>query len=203
MPRHRMPHRHKNNKRRAQKRHRQHSAQRTRRMASKRKIRIAWHKRRYDFTPRNARQREDQLDAFAALALMRRQGFTARLAAEAEGTTIKKIRKYVGSALRKRGKDIVAKPSDRIRRPPMIALDRKGTYPIVVRGSRAASQMGQYWNAVDDALKGRPSALKKFRGKKIPHNKLKFLTDLKALRRLQDAGVLQNIKEIYWRGRHR
>lgn len=148
------------------------------------------------------REEENRLDAFAALAVMRREGLSARLAAEAEGTTVRNIRKHVGSALRKRGKDYVARPSDRFTRT-LIAIDVKGTRPVVVRSSRAASKIGRYFNAVDDALKGKRSALKEFRGKKIPYNRLQFLTNLKTLRRLADAGLLDNIKDIYWHGRKR
>ncbi len=155
-----------------------------------------------DPIPRNKREEEDRLDALAALALMRREGLSASSAAEAEGTTVKNIRKYAGSALRKRGKDYVAKPSDRLIRT-MTAIDARGTRPVVVRSSKAASKMGRYFNAVDDALKGKPSALREFRGKKIPYNKLKFLTNLKTLHRLEDAGLLDNLKDIYWRGRKR
>jgi hypothetical protein len=150
----------------------------------------------------NRREEEDMLDAFAALKVMRRDGLTAKQAAKAEGTTVKKMRKYVGAALRKRGKDYVATPSDGLVRP-VKTLDARGIRFSVVRSSKAASQVGRYWNAVDDALKGKPSALREFRGKKIPYNKRKFLTSMKTLRRLQDAGVLDNIKEIYWRGRKR
>lgn len=149
------------------------------------------------------RERENQLDAFAALALMRREGLSASSAAKVEGTTVKNILKYVRRAVRKRGKDYFAKPSDRLLRPPMFAIDRYGMRPIVVRSSRAASLIGRYFNAVDDALKGKPAALREFRGKKIPYNKLKFLTNVKTLRRLQDAGVLDNLKDIYWHGRKR
>jgi len=148
------------------------------------------------------RENEDRLDAFAALALMRREGLLASSAAEAEGTTVKNILKHVRPALRKRGKDYAARRSDRLIRP-MNALDAKGTRSIVVRSSKAASLVGRYWNAIDDALKGKPSALKEFRRRKIPYNKLKFLANLKTLRRLQDAGVLDNIKDVYWHGRKR
>ncbi len=150
--------------------------------------------------PRNAREREDQRDAFAALALMRREGFKAKRAAKAEHTTVKKMRKYLGPALEKRGDDYVARPSDRLTRP-LTAIDAKGTRPIVVQSSKAASQVGRYFNAVDDALNGKPSALKKFRGKKIPYNNLKFLTNLKTLRRLKDAGVLDNRDSVRWRAK--
>src|SRR5713101_2224962 len=155
-----------------------------------------------DAIPHNKREEENRLNALAALALMRREGLSARLAAEAEGTTVKNIRKYAGSALRKRRKDYVARPSDRLVRT-LTAIDALGTRPIVVRSSKAASTMGRYFNAVDDALKGKRSALKEFRGKKIPYNKLKFLTNLKTLHRLQEFGLLDNLKDIYWHGRKR
>lgn len=153
-------------------------------------------------TPRNARERNDQLDAFAALALMRREGLPASQAVEVENTTIAKLEKYVGPALSKRGKDYVAKPVDDLIRP-MLWLDSKGVQQIEIRGSKIASLNGQYWNAIDDALKGVRSALKRFEGRTVPGTKLTFLTDLKVLRHLQDAGQLENIKEIYWHGRRR
>jgi hypothetical protein len=133
---------------------------------------------------------------------MRREGLSASSAADVEGTTVKNIRKHAGPALRKRGKDYVAKRSDRLIRT-MNAIDKKGLLPIVVRSSKAASTVGRYFNAVDDALKGKPAALKKFRGKKIPYNKLKFLTNVKTLHRLQEFGRLENLKDIYWHGRKR
>jgi len=148
------------------------------------------------------RQEENRLDALAALALMRREGMSASSAAEAEGTSVENMRKYVGPALRKRGKDYVAKRSDRLSRV-LTAIDNKGTRPIVVRSSKAASKTSRYFNAVGDALKGKRGALKEFRGKKIPYSKLKFITNLKTLRRLKDAGVLDNLKDIYWHGKKR
>ncbi|MGH2508123.1 MAG: hypothetical protein ACRDHZ_12065, partial [Ktedonobacteraceae bacterium] len=145
---------------------------------------------------RSLREDENRLDAFAALALMRRERLSASLAAEAEGTTVKNILKYVRPALHKRGKDYVAKPSDRLARPSMTALDALGTIRVKVRGSKAASEIGRYWNAIDDALKGNPGALEEFRGRKIPHNRRTFLTDMSTLRQLQDAGMLDNLKDI-------
>jgi hypothetical protein len=133
---------------------------------------------------------------------MRQEGFTAKHAAEVEGTTLRKLRKYVGAALRKRGKDYVAKPSDHLLRR-VKTLDGHGIRFIVVRSSKAASMVGRHLNAIDEALKGKPSALKKFRGKKIPYNKIKFFTNVNALHRLQDAGLLDNLKDFYWHGKKR
>jgi hypothetical protein len=148
------------------------------------------------------REEEDVLDALAALKLMRQENLTAEQAAAIENTTVKKMRKHVGAALRRRGKDYVATPSDRLIRRLKTA-DARGIRFIVVRSSKAASLVGRHWNAIDDALKGKPAALRWFRGKNIPYTKLKFLTNLKALYRLQDAGFLDNLKDIYWSGRKR
>ena len=153
-------------------------------------------------TPRSVRERNDQLDAFAALKLMRREGLPASQAAQKGGTSIATLEKYVGSALKKFGKDYVAKPTDDLVRP-MLWLDSRGVQPVEIRGSKAASLNGQYWNAIDDALKGKRNALKGFEGRTLPGTELKFLTDLGIIRRLQDAGQLENIKEIYWHGRRR
>jgi hypothetical protein len=153
--------------------------------------------------PRNVREREDELDAFAALARMRRKGLTASQAVEVEGTTIANLEKYVGPALNKRGRDYVAKPSDDLLRPPMRFLDVKGVRWIDVRGSKAASLISYYWKAVGAALKGEPKDLKKFDKRLLPGTKLEFFTNLKAIRHLQDAGELEGIKEIYWHGRRR
>lgn len=94
-------------------------------MASKHKTKIARHKRRAGAIPRNKREEEARLDAFAALALMRREGLSASSAAEAEGTTVKNIVKYVRPAIRKRGEDYVARPSDRLIRQ-LRTLDARG-----------------------------------------------------------------------------
>jgi hypothetical protein len=148
------------------------------------------------------RERENQRDAFAALALMRRQGLPASEAVKVEGTTLANLEKYVGPALKKRGDDYVAKPSDDFVRR-MLVPDPRGLRHEEIRGSKAASLVGKYWNALDEALKGNPAALKQFRGKTIPGTDLGFLTDKKSIERLQDAGQLENIREIYWHGRRR
>ncbi len=153
--------------------------------------------------PRNVREREDELDAFATLALMKRENLPASRALEVEGNTKENLEKYVGPALRKRGKDYVALPSDDLLRPPMRFLDAKGVRWIDVRGSKAASLLGYYWNAVGAALNEEPRDLKEFEHTFLPGTKLEFFTNLKAIRHMQDAGELEGIKEIYWHGRRR
>ena len=155
------------------------------------------------YLPRTAREREEQADAFAALARMKRENSPASEMVEAENTSVPKLEKYVGRAIQKRGKDYFALPSDDLLRPPMPVLDSKGVRWIEVHGSKAASAIGKYMNAIDDALKGNPSALKKFKGKKIPGTQIEFLTDIRQIHILQDAGELDNIKQIYSLGRRR
>jgi hypothetical protein len=87
------------------------------------------------YLPHTAREREEQRDALAALARMRRENLPASEAVDIEGTSIAKLEKYVGPALQRRGKDYVARPSDDLVRPPMLILDSKGVRPIEVRGS--------------------------------------------------------------------
>jgi len=128
--------------------------------------------------PRNVREREDQQDAFAALSLMRRQGVPASDAVKVAGTTLANLQKYVGPALTKRGRDYAAKPSDELVRR-MLLPDPRGVRQVEIRGSKAASLVGTYWNALDEALKGNPAALKQFKGRTIPGTDLTFLTDKK------------------------
>jgi co-chaperonin GroES (HSP10) len=155
------------------------------------------------YLPRTAREKEEQADAFAVLARMKRENSFASEAIEIEGASFAKVEKYVGPGLQRRGNDYVALPSDDLVRPPMLILDSKGVRPIEVRGSKASSSIGQYWNAVDDALDGNFSALRKFKGKKIPGTEIEFLTDVRQIHILQDAGQLENIKQIYSLGRRR
>jgi hypothetical protein len=155
------------------------------------------------YIPRTAREREEQADAFAVLARMRRENSPGSETVELENSSLPKLDKYVGPAIKKRGKDYVALPSDELIRPPMLILDSKGVRPIEVRGSKAASAIGKYWNAIDNALNGNPSPLKNFKGKKIPGTQIEFLTDIRQIHILQDAGQLENIKQIYSLGRRR
>src|SRR5437879_10556328 len=60
-----------------------------------------------------------------------------------------------------------AKKSDRLLRV-LVFPTHDGTGEIAVRGSRPASQLGEYWAAVQKYLQtGDSSGVKKFRGKKI------------------------------------
>ena len=78
----------------------------------------------------------------------------------------------------------------------------EGPREIAIRGSRKATQVGEYWNAVHRFLEtGDRSGLLKFAGKILVDadgNRLPFLTDRTQLKRLGSAGVL-SFQSIYGR----
>src|SRR5271157_2439068 len=155
-----------------------------RKRASPRSKRTA---RKHDAIPRNARERESQKDALAALSLARREGLSLSSAAKAEQIRRATILKWTGSAWEKHGRDFRAKPRDRIRRSPLTVPGPKGQQlPVMVRTSKAASLISRYHIAVKAWLKNEdPSVLKPFRGKRVPYGKgLKFITSPKKLREL-------------------
>jgi hypothetical protein len=66
--------------------------------------------------PRNNREYESFLDALAVLKTARNLHLPRSAAAEIEGVPEKTVERYTRSAWRKRGRDFVPKPDDRIPR---------------------------------------------------------------------------------------
>ncbi len=112
------------------------------------------------------------------------------------------VTKWGKSALRKNksGKYVVKK-NDNLLRVLSIPTS-EGTQPIAVRGSKQASLLGEYWNAVHRYLQtGDTSRLKEFRGQKIKDANgvdVALLVDPAALNRLGSAGVL-SFESLYAR----
>jgi hypothetical protein len=81
---------------------------------------------------------------------------------------------------------------------PLRVLTPYGAITLDIRNSRSASLLGRYWNAVDQALLGRPAMLREFRGKVIRVDKVAYpyVTDLHTLRRLAQAGEVQ-FEDLY------
>ena len=137
--------------------------------------------------------------ALETLASMRAKGWSATRAAHEAGTTLPTLRKYAGPALR-RGDDgrYQATRGDRFtRRMRMLTPD--GQIGIPVRGSRQASAVAEYWNAVDRYLTtGRTDDLQQFRGRTIRVGAIEhpFITDPRTLRRLGLAGEV-SFEDIY------
>ena len=99
-----------------------------------------------------------------------------------------------GSALRKGNNGRwVAKKHDRLLRV-LVVPSRKGLTEIGTLDSRQASLLGNYWIAVDRYREiGDTSIRREFRGKYVIDangKRIRLLTDLRALDRLESAGVL-------------
>ncbi len=168
MPRHGMPQKRKNNKRRTPKGHRQH--------------------------PRTRREAQVLEKVLAALSLSRREKIDLRSAARIEGTRLSTILRYAPSAIEKREGTYRVRPFDRIPRL-LTTVGSKGMEPFAAPNSRSASTNARYMNAVRALIyKDDPSGLAAFRGKKIAGHR--FITDTGKLKELADAGLL-TLNQLY------
>ena len=118
------------------------------------------------------------------------------------GISPRTVLRYGRSALKRGGNGrYQATKTDRLLRMLMIPTPG-GPREIAVRSSRAASLLGDYWNAVQGYLEtGDKSRLAKFQGKSVTDAsgaKLPLLTDLNELDRLGSAGVL-SFESLYRR----
>jgi hypothetical protein len=133
---------------------------------------------------------------------MRSNRISLQHAAREFGIDPRTVVRRGGSALQKSATGrFAAKSSDRLLRMLMVPTST-GPREVAIRGSRRASQIGEYHSAVQKYLQtGDSSGLKKFRGKKIKDThgvEIPLLTDLNELRRLGAAGVL-SFESIYAR----
>jgi hypothetical protein len=164
------------------------------------KAKVSPKRKTRDAIPRNRRQLELRETALAVVALSRREGLKLSTAAQIEGIRPSTVLRYAGSAFKKNGKDYSAKKTDRIPRP-LVVLDSKGKRFITVSGPRASGQIARYWNAVKKAQRtGDYTALRKFRGKRVPYGGFNFVTSPAKLKKFAEAGVL-DFEKLYWRGR--
>ncbi len=131
--------------------------------------------------------------ALHAISRMRADGFSLSQASREYGIDRRKVLKLAGRALRKAKGRYVAKASDRLLRI-LVVPTPDGLREVALRDSRQASQLAEYWDAVQRYLqKGDESALRKFRGKRIKDAEgkpIRLLTNLEELDRLGNAGVL-------------
>lgn len=140
--------------------------------------------------------------ALKTLGLMRSKHLSLARAAKEAGTTPRTVKRYVGSALWKTeiGR-YRAEPSDRLVRS-LEFLTPEGRTVLQVRGSRNASLVGEYFDALKRYLtSGRTDALRKFEGKSLRVGKItyRFITDLELIDRLGNAGEIQ-FEDIYAMG---
>ena len=109
------------------------------------------------------------------------------------GVSPQTVKRWAASALKKRNGRFTAKSSDQLFRVLKIP-DEKGVREIGVRGSRQATVLAEYWNALNRYLDtGRSEELERFKGvviKGADNNEILLPTDRAQLRRLGLAGVL-------------
>lgn len=167
-------------------------------MASKRRS-GRLRKRIADLSPREQLSRSYALES---LSLMRTRGLSLTKAASTVSTSPRTIRKYVGSALWKAANGRYrAKPTDRLLRS-LRFLTPEGQVTVNVHSSKTASRIGEYANAVRQALSRRaPEILRPFRNEFITSGEQRypFITDLHLLEFLESAGEGVSFEDIYSR----
>lgn len=137
-------------------------------------------------------------------AYMRSKGVTLGKASETFGVSSEVVIDLIPSAFRKnRSGRYEVKPNDNLLRVLLIPSS-KGLREIVIQGSREASIVGHYWNAVEKFLKrGDASWLRKLPRKTVTDasgERIRLLTNLEELERQASAGVF-GFESIYGRTR--
>jgi len=145
------------------------------------------------------RQQEERVRVLAALNRLRRgEATAATVAARAEGTTLRAMRKLVPDALiqDRRGGRIRVKRTDRYSAMVQV-LTREGTLNVTARGSRQRELAGQHRATVLRVLRGEepPTALEAYRGKKIGGHEL--LSDYELLSSFAHAGDIGQLEALY------
>jgi hypothetical protein len=129
-----------------------------------------------DAYPAAARQAYE--DSVRTIGVMRREGVSLDLAARRQGVPPDVVAEFGAGGRgapsqrrvlqRQRDGSYTVRETDRMLRPMNIIQAGVGTIVVDVRGSRAASTVGSYWNAVDHYLAtGDDTALRRFRGVKV------------------------------------
>lgn len=154
--------------------------------------------KRTNRTP-TARQIRIHDEALHALSLMRTKHVSLSVAAREKGLDRRTVIRHVGKALTKATDGrYKARPSDRFTRR-LHMLTEKGEEPITLRGSRLASTIASYMNAVERyAATGKTDELNKFAGKSVTvgRSRYPFITDTDLIRRLYDAGAI-SFEDLY------
>ena len=137
-------------------------------------------------------QEQARGNALEALSLMRSRGYSLTRAAKEVDLTRQAVRAWTGRSITKKGRRYVARGADKLVRV-MAVLTPRGVQQVPIYNSRAASQLGAYHAAVREALRGNVGALKPFRRRHFRtggKQGFAFITDLRVLKRLANAGAL-------------
>ena len=185
---------------RAQRKHRKSRKQRRSSRASSSKQLAPQTAKEYFAKPERFQDRWTRVTH--VISRMRTDGVSLRQASREFGVDPRTVLRLGGSALRKRTNGrYAAKLRDRLLRV-LVVPTHEGLREVAVRDSRQASQLAEYWAAVQLYLEtGDASAVRRFRGKHITDEtgkRIPLLTDLQELDRLGNAGVL-SFESLYAR----
>jgi hypothetical protein len=160
--------------------------------------------------PRTATQYDSKPERFknlwervvGVISKMRSEKTSLQKASREAGISPHTVVRWGGTALQKRSNGrYSAKSNDRLLRVLMVPTP-EGKREIAVRGSRQATLLAEYWNAVHRYLEtGDASRLAKFKGKYIKDAsgaQVLLPTDRAELNRLGSAGVL-SFESLYSR----
>lgn len=132
---------------------------------------------------------------------LRTEKTSLKRASQEIGVNPQTVKRWATSALKKRNGRFVAKSSDQLFRVLKIP-DEKGLREVTLRGSRQATLLAEYWNALNRYLQtGDASRLEKFRHKFIKDAdglEIPLPTDRAVLKRLGSAGNI-SFESIYSR----
>ena len=150
--------------------------------------------------PRSPRELETHNRALHVLAHMRREHLSLAAASRLEHIKPGTVLRYVGSALRrdKPGGRFHAARSDRFKREFQIPT-ALGPVKVPVYGSKAASELSEYANAINHYLRtGDASQLEAFKGKtiRVQGRKIELTTDPSTLSTLAEADALR-LDQLY------
>ncbi len=152
------------------------------------------------FNAQSAKQQQLVTRVAHALTSMRTEGLSLSKAARVHKLDARTIVRYAKGGLRK-GSDqrYVARASDSLLRVLVVPTSR-GLAEIAIRGSRDATKIGKYWDAVQGFLEtGDSKGLRAFRGVVIQDAsgaRIPLITNANELERLGSAGVI-SFESIY------
>lgn len=144
-------------------------------------------------------QKAERKLALEVLRLVRK-GSSFRAASKEVGLSKATIRAHLGKTIHKRKGRLVASKVDSIQRSMEIYKKGKGRVFIIVRNSRDASKIGEYFAAVRRALEGDSSALRKFKRRSIidaKGKKHRFETNLERISDIEESIEEPEFREIY------
>jgi hypothetical protein len=149
-----------------------------------------WVRNRAELEALHPQEREARRAALDAIVLMRREGLSLEEAARRAGTTPAAVLRHARSALKLERGRYRALPGDRLLRVMKVVGPNGVEREVEVRGSRAASRVGEHWDAIGVYLDtGNDSALRALEGKRVAGIWLE--TDPDAIEEWWNRGELQ------------